>query len=100
MNTAFKALSFLLGIIVLAHAVLNVGTIWQIAFGMALLISPVTAFSGLFYFMLMLLIVAGFPIIGAIIGAEMLGKGFGVAVGLAAGICVSFFAIKHWTSKA
>jgi hypothetical protein len=65
--------------------------LWGFLLGIGLIVSPFTAVGILLTYLLMLVFILGFPILGAYIGAQITGKdSFGVWVGLIGGGILGF----------
>ena len=65
--------------------------IWGFLLGFGLIVSPFTALGMLLVYLLMLVFIVGFPVLGAYIGAQIMGKdSIGVWLGLIGGGIIGF----------
>lgn len=82
MKNQFRALLPILGVIVIIFQLMHIGRdyrgldspIWGFLLGFGLIVSPFTALGMLLVYLLMLVFIVGFPILGAYIGAQIGGK--------------------------
>ena len=94
MRNQFRALLPILGVIVIIFQLMHIGgdyrgldsPIWGFLLGFGLIVSPFTALGMLLVYLLMLVFIVGFPVLGAYIGAQIMGKdSIGVWLGLIGG---------------
>ena len=94
MRNQFRALLPILGVIVIIFQLMHIGgdyrgldsPIWGFLLGFGLIVSPFTALGMLLLYLLMLVFIVGSPILGAYIGAQIMGKdSIGVWLGLIGG---------------
>ena len=99
MRNQFQALLPILGVIVIIFQLMHIGgdyrgldsPIWGFLLGFGLIVSPFTALGMLLVYLLMLVFIVGFPILGAYIGAQIMGKdSIGVWLGLIGGGIIGF----------
>lgn len=99
MRNPFRALLPILGVIVIIFQLMYIGgdyrgldsPIWGFLFGFGLIFSPLTALGILLMYILMLMFIVGFPILGAYIGVQIMGKdSIGVWLGLIGGGIIGF----------
>lgn len=99
MRKQFRALLPILGVIVIIFQLMHIGgdyrgldsPIWGFLLGFGLIVSPFTALGMLLVYLLMLVFIVGFPILGAYIGAQIMGKdSIGVWLGLIGGGIIGF----------
>lgn len=99
MRNQFRALLPILGVIVIIFQLMHIGgdyrgldsPIWGFLLGFGLIVSPFTALGMLLVYLLMLVFIVGFPILGAYIGAQIMGKdSIGVWLGLIGGGIIGF----------
>lgn len=99
MRNLFRALLPILGVIVIIFQLMHIGgdyrgldsPIWGFLLGFGLIVSPFTALGMLLMYLLMLVFIVGFPILGAYIGAQIMGKdSIGVWLGLIGGGIIGF----------
>ena len=99
MKNQFRALLPILGVIVIIFQLMHIGgdyrgldsPIWGFLLGFGLIVSPFTALGMLLVYLLMLVFIVGFPVLGAYIGAQIMGKdSIGVWLGLIGGGIIGF----------
>ena len=99
MRNQFRALLPILGVIVIIFQLMHIGgdyrgldsPIWGFLLGFGLIVSPFTALGMLLVYLLMLVFIVGFPVLGAYIGAQIMGKdSIGVWLGLIGGGIIGF----------
>ena len=99
MRNLFQALLPTLGAIVIIFQLMHIGgdyrgldsPIWGFLLGFGLIVSPFTALGILLMYLLMLVLIVGLPILGAYIGAQIMGKdSIGVWLGLIGGGIIGF----------
>lgn len=99
MRNIFRVLLPILGVIFIIFQLMNIGgdyrgldsPIWGFLLGIGLIVSPFTAVGMLLMYLLMLVFIIGFPILGAYIGVQITGKdSIGVWLGLIGGGYIGF----------
>ena len=99
MRNLFRVLLPILGVIVIIFQLMHMGgdyrgfdsPIWGFLLGFGLIVSPFTAVGMFLMYLLMLVFIIGFPILGAYIGAQITGKdSIGVWIGLIGGGFIGF----------
>lgn len=99
MRNLLRVVLPVLGVIIIIFQLMHIGDnyrgldspIWGFLLGFGLIVSPFTTVGMLLMYLLMLVFIVGFPILGAYIGAQITGKdSFGVWVGLIGGGIIGF----------